>query len=127
MIKLAHVSFARPIPIPGTHERLADFAVVDGWTIEDDDGKTWLSREACEPKSQKAVRFYTYVNGSCLPLQDLGVSGGEAAVMCHAPAVAQEAGISPAAFNAGREQPSEVLKGSTLEPPAKPYIRKGKR
>lgn len=92
MIRLAHISFSRPIPIPGTHERLSEFSALDGWTIDDDDGRTWLERGACEPKSQVAVRFYTYVNGSCLPMP---IAAPEPAPEAPAPVVAPEPAAKP--------------------------------
>ena len=65
-MKLQHVAFTQPIPVPGTHLRLAEFSSESGagpefgWDIEDDDGQIWLKRGA--------VEFYTYVHASCIPL-----------------------------------------------------------
>ena len=58
MRRLAHVAFAHPIPIPGTHIRQADFSALDGWTILDEDG--------CISLERGDVRFYTYVSASCV-------------------------------------------------------------
>lgn len=58
MKRLAHVAFAHPIPIPGTHVRQADFSALDGWTLEDEDG--------CITLSKGTTRFYTYVSASCV-------------------------------------------------------------
>lgn len=75
MKRLAHVAFAHPIPIPGTHLRQADFATHDGWAITDDDGRIVLERGD--------LRFYTYVSASCVeaktsgndaPVRDRGVA-----------------------------------------------------
>lgn len=70
-MKLAHISFSRPIPIPGTHERISEFSAADGWDIVDDDGRTWLTRAGNPALGRPPVRFYTYVNGSCLPMADV--------------------------------------------------------
>lgn len=68
-MKLAHISFSRPIPIPGTHERISEFSVVDGWDLVDDDGRTWLRRPGNPAVGRPALRWwFTYVNGSSMPL-----------------------------------------------------------
>ena len=70
MKRLSHVSFAHPIPIPGTHLRLADFSSRDGWLIEDEGG--------CISLSKGTMRFYTYVSASCVeePVDWAGVTAG---------------------------------------------------
>lgn len=57
-MKLSHVAFTQPIPIPGTHVRQADFAAVDGWSIDDDEGRITLHKGT--------TRFHTYVSASCV-------------------------------------------------------------
>jgi hypothetical protein len=63
-MKLSHVSFAHPIPIPGTQKRQGEFTNLpgpadgNGWTLEDEDGRITLSKGA--------LRFYTYVSASCV-------------------------------------------------------------
>lgn len=59
-MRLARVVFASPIPIPGTHQRVQDFAEADGWEITDESGVLWLSRS-------DGVRWYTREPGSCIP------------------------------------------------------------
>lgn len=60
-MRLAHVSFVHPVPIPGTHLRKADYSVVDGWTIDDVEGRISL----CKGE----LRFYTYVSASCVAME----------------------------------------------------------
>jgi hypothetical protein len=57
-VRLSRVSFCAPIPIPGTHIRQAEFSALDGWVLNDDDGRITLSR--------LDVRFHTYVDASCV-------------------------------------------------------------
>lgn len=109
MRRLSHVAFAHPIPIPGTHRRLADFSARDGWTITDEDGRITLE--------QGETRFYTYVSASCVeapvePLKTHPVTA-DAPRALNAPSPEQEAAMARAHAQAGRqnEQIVQARKG----------------
>jgi hypothetical protein len=94
MKRLSHVAFAHPIPIPGTHERKADFSTHDGWSIEDDDG--------CIALSRGETKFYTYVSASCVEQTsgyDAPVRGPDAAPRGGSPAPSAGEGLGGAGIN----------------------------